>query len=407
MAGSAETIMQDTARLVRYPSESGNETEIAAHVFTSLREMEHKGAQLFGRSTMIDGFGELDQARSVGILIPGKNRKALFVANGHLDTVSPEEDPLVPSAVGKLIPEQSGRWLYGRGAGDMKAGVAIMLDIAKQYPDGEAPCDIFLSFVDQEETTGHGSLVQAYWIYDNLSQRYSEGIGGVILEPTYRERNSAVEGFVGFGHRGGSFLTVTAGGEGGHGGHNYNGKTTAIGTLTNFIHALPGIQESWAEHFMDKYGVPTINATVLRAGEIDNQVPFSAYASLDLRTTKSFAAEWPRIHADLERQFKVAIESPDVDLSVSCCNPDSRIYQTIEQVMPGIFEVFPFGSDQPAFAKYGIPMVIYGPGDVEKLHGPEDRVHLSAVDECRHNIEKMIEEFAIYKSKKQNDRIEF
>src|SRR3954471_21954899 len=47
-----------------------------------------------------------------------------LIVNGHIDVVSPE-----PGALGGAEPfaaRRDGDWLYGRGAGDMKSGLAAM-----------------------------------------------------------------------------------------------------------------------------------------------------------------------------------------------------------------------------------------------------------------------------------------
>ncbi len=125
------------------------------------------------------------------------------------------------------------------------------------------------------------------------------------------------------------------------------------------VYEAPDIQAAWEEIYADEFGIPTFNPTDWEGGVANNVVPPFVVASIDMRTTRRFAEEWPKI------------------------------------VMPGKFEVFPYGSDQPAFKRNGIPMVIYGPGDVEKLHSPEDRVHSGAIEECRENIRNIIEEFAL------------
>jgi acetylornithine deacetylase len=83
-------------------------------------------------------------------------RSALF--NGHLDVVSPE--PLDLWDTDPFAPTTRNGWLYGRGAGDMKAGVAAMtyaLYAVEQAGFGlRAP--VTLEAVIEEECCGNGAL---------------------------------------------------------------------------------------------------------------------------------------------------------------------------------------------------------------------------------------------------------
>lgn len=83
-------------------------------------------------------------------------RSALF--NGHLDVVSPE--PLDLWDTDPFVPTQRDGWLYGRGAGDMKSGVAAMtyaLHAVRKAGFGlKAP--VTLEAVIEEECCGNGAL---------------------------------------------------------------------------------------------------------------------------------------------------------------------------------------------------------------------------------------------------------
>jgi len=83
-------------------------------------------------------------------------RSALF--NGHLDVVSPE--PLDLWESDPFAPKSRDGWLYGRGAGDMKAGVAAMtfaLHAVERAGFGlRAP--VTLEAVIEEECCGNGAL---------------------------------------------------------------------------------------------------------------------------------------------------------------------------------------------------------------------------------------------------------
>jgi acetylornithine deacetylase len=81
-----------------------------------------------------------------------------LILNGHVDVVSPE-----PSSLWSSPPfgaRRDGEWLYGRGAGDMKAGLAAIVGAARGLrhlgltPRGR----VQLQSVVEEECTGNGAL---------------------------------------------------------------------------------------------------------------------------------------------------------------------------------------------------------------------------------------------------------
>ena len=81
-----------------------------------------------------------------------------LILNGHIDVVSPE-----PSSLWNGDPftaRVDGDWMYGRGAGDMKAGLAAIVGaVAGLKRLGAVPHGrVQLQSVVEEECTGHGAL---------------------------------------------------------------------------------------------------------------------------------------------------------------------------------------------------------------------------------------------------------
>jgi acetylornithine deacetylase len=110
----------------------------------------------------------------LGRINPGTSPSLLL--NGHIDVVPAEaavwsSDPFTPA--------RSGGWLYGRGAGDMKAGFAMGLlavrALTEALPDAMRGELAFVSVIE-EECTGNGTLAAG-----------TAGVLGdavVLLEPT-------------------------------------------------------------------------------------------------------------------------------------------------------------------------------------------------------------------------------
>src|SRR6202022_1185836 len=81
-----------------------------------------------------------------------------LILNGHIDVVSPEPASLWSSP--PFSPRRDGEWLYGRGAGDMKAGLAAIVGAVRALQRlGLAPgAPVELQSVVEEECTGNGAL---------------------------------------------------------------------------------------------------------------------------------------------------------------------------------------------------------------------------------------------------------
>ena len=106
-------------------------------------------------------------------------RSALF--NGHLDVVSP--DPVNQWENNPFDPIIKDGWLYGRGAGDMKAGLAAMTyavyAIRKAGFGFKGP--VIIESVIEEECSGNGTLACFYAGYDAQAVLIPEPFGPVIL----------------------------------------------------------------------------------------------------------------------------------------------------------------------------------------------------------------------------------
>lgn len=89
---------------------------------------------------------------------PGSGDGRSLILNGHVDVVSAE--PAVLWTGDPFRARRDGEWLYGRGAGDMKAGLAAIVGaVAALRSLGLTPgADVTLQSVVEEECTGNGAL---------------------------------------------------------------------------------------------------------------------------------------------------------------------------------------------------------------------------------------------------------
>ena len=114
-----------------------------------LAGLDHPGAAPF--SWDVDG--------KVNVLADwGGGSGRSLILNGHIDVVSPEPSSLWNGD--PFAPRVDGDWMYGRGAGDMKSGLAAMVGAVRglkrlgMRPQGR----VQLQSVVEEECTGNGAL---------------------------------------------------------------------------------------------------------------------------------------------------------------------------------------------------------------------------------------------------------
>ena len=99
-----------------------------------------------------------------------------LILNGHIDVVDPGPPDMWCSP--PFVARRDGDWLYGRGAGDMKAGLAAIVGAVRglRRLDLEPLAPVELQSVVEEECTGNGAYQSV------LSGRPADAV--IITEPT-------------------------------------------------------------------------------------------------------------------------------------------------------------------------------------------------------------------------------
>lgn len=82
-----------------------------------------------------------------------------LILNGHIDVVPPAAAELWTSP--PFSPRREDDWLYGRGAGDMKAGLVAIVGAVRALREAgvKLRADVHLQSVVEEECTGNGALM--------------------------------------------------------------------------------------------------------------------------------------------------------------------------------------------------------------------------------------------------------
>lgn len=279
----------------------------------------------------------------------GNGRSLMF--NGHLDTVTLADydgDPLDPV-------EDDGK-IFGRGAFDMKAGIAAMMVAAATAAATEHRGDIMLALVADEEFASAGTeeVLRAF-----------HADAAIVSEPTHEEIVVAHKGF--------AWFEVTVHGVAAHGSRPDLG-IDAIAKTGAFPTELQQLaQQLAAEPGHPLLGSGSIHASLIRGGEELSSYPAQCTVSLERRTIPGEDAETTRaqLQAILDQ---IAAADPDFSAHIAPglerhpfeVPEDAPIIQTVVEAFAAEAGTAPllrgeaFWTDASLLSQAGIPSLLFG-----------------------------------------------
>ena len=344
-----------TGRLCAVESVSGNETALADAVVDVLEKISAGP----GPDLEILRDGDTIVARTnLGL-------SERIVVAGHLDTV-PVEDNLPPvrtHMTGENYPDDEVIW--GRGACDMKAGVAMQLSTAAALT---APSrDASWVFYDHEEVDASLNGL------GRVSRNHPDWLAGdfaILGEPS----NASVEG----GCNGTIRVDVTTTGVRAHSARAFMG--------VNAIHAAAEVLTRLAEFETDTVTVDgldyreSLSAVNIHGGVAGNVVPDECVVSVNYRFAPSkSAAEAEAFLRELFNGFDVIVTD-----AAEGARPglDRAIAQDFIDTL-GLSPAPKLGwTDVSRFSALGVPAVNFGPGNPLYAHKSDEHVRVTEVEQA-------------------------
>ncbi len=389
---SAETswIADVLSRLVEAPSTLGNEEPGQIVVAEALRAiglepvdvpMDADAIRAHPLSSPFDW--DVSAKRNVvATWSPGAtNHGRSLILNGHIDVVSPA--PLDQWTRGAFSGAQDGDWLYGRGAADMKCGLAAILGAVKGLRElGLEPhAPVIVESVVEEECTGNGTLqtLLAGYIAD----------AAVITEPFGAAITTSQVGVLWF--------QVVIRGVPGHAAERQ--AVNAIEKSLNMIQALRVLEadlNAAPPPPYDLFSHPiNMNVGAIHGGDWASTVPgecvtsyrIALYPNMKVRDLQDrieavvaeAAVDDPEVfsHPPQVRYGGFACEGYDIwdesPLVTSLANAFTR-----QAGSPPSLVATTGTTDARIFGLSGIPAVCFGPY-AEQAHGVDERVYLPSV----------------------------
>jgi acetylornithine deacetylase len=189
IASQAEWMTEFLARLVDKPTLLGDEGSGQAVVREAIREiglepvdvpMDEEALRAHPLASPFD-WDVSGKCNVVATWEPGERSDGRsLILNGHVDVVSPE--PRAQWARDPFVAHVEDDWLYGRGAADMKCGIAAIFGAVKGLRElGLRPhAPVHLESVVEEECTGNGALQTVLSGYTADAAVITEPFGGAI-----------------------------------------------------------------------------------------------------------------------------------------------------------------------------------------------------------------------------------
>jgi len=283
-----------------------------------------------------------------------------LILNGHIDVVPPgDTEQWTHDPFGG---EREGNRVYGRGASDMKGGVAAgMLALRAAHEHG-IDGRVLLTCAMGEETAEPGTRT----MLEEVS-----GDWGIVLEPTELVVDTVGKGL--------AWYEVEVRGDAAHASRPGLGRNV-LDALFAYENRIDAYRERIAEREHPLVGTSLCTPTMLEAGTKENVIPDRARLTFDRRFLPSESvddldAEMEGLFDGLrEEGFEVSVdrtrtyEAAEIDADHEIATVVRRHAHDVAGV-----ETAPHGkdaaTDQRNFVNdAGIPAIIWGPGASEQSH---------------------------------------
>jgi len=281
----------------------------------------------------------------------------------HLDTVSVEQmtgDPFSGHV-------ENGR-VYGRGAVDTKASLAILLALLEELHQTGQPLatNLLIAATVDEEVGATGAPAAARWI----RQRQLPIDQMIVAEPT---RCTPIHG-----HKGVARMEFHIQGKAAHSSQPHFGQNAVV-AAARVVLALQAEHEQLQTLSPGALGSPALTVTILRGGTGINVVPDACQISVDRRVVENEKA------ADvIAALYGIAQDACPLPLTMQVQKSIDAFYQPADSAWVHQLvawsgnapQVAPYGTNAWAYTGVAQNCVVFGPGSIDQAHGAEEWVTL-------------------------------
>lgn len=349
-----KNVLEFLADLVRFPSLSHQEDEIATFVYHFLQT---RGVQVFRHANNV--WCELGNGDDVLLL------------NSHLDVVPVSNDHPFPP----FEPTIHDGKLYGRGAVDAKGcGSSMLFAFLALFQEGFIPKNgkIIVALTACEEASkDYNGLQDIRPLLPKLS-------AALVGEPTNFQPCVAQKGLL--------ILNLHAKGKTAHAARGHLGENAILKAARDIL-TLSTFDFPWGDETLGK---PTMHVTMIEGGTAHNIIPDWVKMKVDIRSTPPYSH--PEIVQLVQSQIESEVEVHS-DRIIPVGTPlSAKIVQTCLKALPN---AVPFGSPTASdwIFLHDVPTVKIGPGFSELSHTPNEHIALQDVLEAVQGYKDIIKTY--------------
>jgi succinyl-diaminopimelate desuccinylase len=297
--------------------------------------------------------------------------------NAHLDVVPiGDESAWTHAPFGAEI--ANGR-VYGRGAGDDKASVTAQVMGAVALARSGVPLrgQLAVTEVADEETTGDGAL-------HVIKAAGLNPFGVIVGEQTM--------GRVAIGEKGTAGVKITVYGRTAHGALPWEGANAIEGMGFIIVALNKELQPRLAQRTHQYFHPSSASVNLIEGGVKANVVPdrCSVYVDRRLVPGEDPDGSTAEIREIAEQAIaglpglSVKVESSQMSFAATMSDPEGALAQAMLTANGYLgfsrdLTGFSMATDGRHFASHGIPTIIYGPGDPNLAHVPDEWVGIDEV----------------------------
>lgn len=325
---------------------------------TALEEVAPGRFNVVARRSATDGSGA-----------PG----ACLLLNGHLDTVGVSEmDAPFSGAL------RQGR-VWGRGAADMKSGVACILSVAEELArEEDVPGELVVALTADEE---HASLGMQAVVESGL-----RADAAVVCEPTSLAVMPAHKGFL--------WIEAVIEGRAAHGSRPEEG-VDAIARTGRLLVALEEEDRRLRRHTNHPLlGPASLHAGTIRGGSAPSVYPARCDLVVERRTLpgesrEDVMSEMAAVLAsarqrcpDLQARMEAGLYRAGTEVPVGSPVVEGLRRACVRHGLPGEVKGMSAWVDACFLNQAGIPAVCFGPGSIAQAHTNDEWVDASEIRTC-------------------------
>jgi acetylornithine deacetylase len=308
---------------------------------------------------------------------PAAQGGSILMFEAHQDTV-----PVEGMTIDPWEPEIRQGRVFGRGACDIKGGMACMLAALARLVDERPPgmaTVVMACTVDEEYGFTGARQVGRLWAQDrDFLPRAPDAV--VVAEPTELDVVVTHKGVVRWRcHTRGRAAHSSQP----HAGHNAIYDMARVVTLLE-RYACDLVATRAEDRLL---GRPSLSVGLIQGGISVNVIPDHCSIEIDRRTLpgEDERAAWQQamdaVAEELPPEVRLEIDQPHQVIAALQHDRNQQLAQRVSRAAraaggSGRSIGVPYGTDAPAFASAGIPTVVFGPGSIAQAHTVDEWIEI-------------------------------